>query len=97
MIIRFVVAVLVTVFVNILSLPLWTEYDYGSFIRNFFNKEARLDLVYSGKLTGTEPFLLQSVSKPVTATYWYGYEGRNARRANLNLREREMAKTFSYS
>ena len=95
MIIRFVVAVLVTVFVNILSLPLWTEYDYGSFIRNFFNKEARLDLVYSGKLTGTEPFLLQSVSKPVTATYWYGYEGRNARRANLNLRAREKWQKLS--
>ena len=85
---RFVVAVLVTTFFNILCLPLWTEYDYGSFVRTLFNKEARLDLVYSGKLTGTEPFLVKSVSQPVTATYWYGYELRNPRRANLNLMAR---------
>ena len=88
------VAVLVTTFFNILCLPLWTEYDYGSFVRTLFNKEARLDLVYSGKLTGTEPFLLH-VSQPVTATYWYGYEGRNARRANLNLRAREKWQKLS--
>ena len=85
---RVLIAVLLTLLVNVVCLPLWTEYDYGSFIRTLFNKEARLDLVYSGKLTGTEPFLIQSVSQPATATYWYGYESRNPRRANLNLRAR---------
>ena len=93
---RFVVSVLVTIFFNVLCLPLWTEYDYGSFIRTLSNKEARLDLVYSGKLTGTEPFFLQSLSQPVTATYWYGYEARNSRRANLNLRARRRWQKLSF-
>lgn len=85
---RISITILLTFLINIFCLPLWTEYDYGSFIRTLFNKEARLDLVYAGKLTGTEPFLLKSVSQPVAATYWYGYEPRNPRRANLNLRAR---------
>ena len=92
---RVLIAVLLTLLVNVVGLPLWTEYDYGSFIRTLFNREARLDLVYSGKLTGTEPFLIQSVSQPVTATYWYGYESRNPRRANLNLRARRKWQKLS--
>ena len=83
---KFLISIILTLLANIFCLPLWTEYDYGSFIWTLFNKEARLDLVYSGKLTGTEPFLLKSVSQPVTTTYWYEPETGNSRRANLNLR-----------
>ena len=86
---KILISIILTLLVNILCVPLWTEYDYGSFVRTLFNKEARLDLVYSGKLTGTEPFLFESLPQPATATYWYGYEEKNARRANLKLRASE--------
>ncbi len=47
---------LLTIFANILCLPLWTECDYVGFVRTLFNKEARLDLRYTGKITCAEPF-----------------------------------------
>ncbi len=79
-----------TLFANILCLPLWTEYDYSSFVRTLFNDEARLDVVYSGKFTAAEPFRLQCLPQPVDTLYWYGCgdEDNNTRRANLTLRAR---------
>ncbi len=79
-----------TLFANILCLPLWTEYDYSSFVRTLFNDEARLDVVYSGEFTAVEPFRLQCCPQPVDTLYWYGCgdEDNNTRRANLTLRAR---------
>ena len=51
------ISILLALLVNILCLPLWTECDYGGFIRTLFNKEGRLDLLDSGKITRAEPFL----------------------------------------
>ena len=56
--------VFIALFTNIMCLPLWTEYDYGSFIRTLFNKEARLDLVYTDYRGGpfSFPAIFQTMS-----------------------------------
>ena len=81
------IAILLTLLVNIFCVPLWTEYDYVGFVRTLFNKEARLDLLYSGKITRSEPFHYQVAPKPFYATWMYG-AGDNVHRANLSLRAR---------
>ena len=79
------IAVFLTLFVNILCLPLWTECDYGGFVRSLFNKEIRFDLLYTGKITRAEPFQYQVLPEPFYATWVY--EPRtNVHRANLSLR-----------
>ena len=82
---RFVVAVLVTIFVNVLCIPLWTECDYGGFVHTLFNKEAQLDVLYFGKITQADPFQYEITPKPLYATWRYG-AGDNVHRANLSLR-----------
>lgn len=84
---KILIAVFLTLFVNVLSLPLWTERGYGGFVRTLFNKEARLDLLYSGKITKSEPFQYQVTPKPFYATWMYE-AGDNVHRANLSLRAR---------
>ena len=81
------ISILLTLLVNVLCLALWTECDYGGFVRTLFNKEARLDLLYFGKITGDEPFQYQVTPKPLYATWMYE-AGRNVHRANLSLRAR---------
>ena len=73
--------------INVLCIPLWTECDYGGFVRTLFNKEARLDLLYTGKITRAEPFQYKVTPKPPYATWMYG-AGDNVHRANLSLRAR---------
>ena len=84
---RGTLAFFLTLFVNILCLPLWTEYDYGGFVWTLFNREARLDLLYHGKITGAEPFHCSSIPKPFYATWKYDPEV-NVHRKNLILRAR---------
>ena len=78
-------AIFLTLFVNVLSLPLWTESNYCDFVRTFFNKEARLDLLYSGEITQAEPFQYKALPKPFYASWMYGI-GNNVHRDNLSLR-----------
>ena len=85
---------LVTLFVNILCLPLWTECDYGGFVRTLFNKEARIDLAYSGEITRAKPFQYKAIPKPFYATYAYE-KGEAIHRANLSLRMREKWQRLS--
>ena len=79
-------AVILTLFVNILCLPLWTGCDYGDFVRTFFNKEARVDLLYHGKITGSEPFQYKVTPQPFYASWLYDKD--SIHRANLSLRAR---------
>ena len=82
---RIWISILLTLFINILCLPLWTEYDYGGFVRTLFNKEAQLNLLYSGKIVRTEPFYYKVTPKPSYAFWMYGF-GNNVHRVNLSLR-----------
>ena len=91
---QLLIAILLTLLVNIFCLPLWTEYGYVGFVRTLFNKEARLDLLYSGKITRSEPFHYQVAPKPFYATWMYG-AGDNVHRANLSLRTREKWQKLS--
>lgn len=74
-------AIFLTLFVNVLCLPLWTESNYCDFVRTFFNKEARLDLLYSGEITQAEPFQYKALPKPFYASWMYGI-GNNVHRDN---------------
>ena len=89
---RIQISVLLTLSVNILCLPLWTECDYSGFVRTLFNKEARLDLLYSGKITRAEPFQYKVTPNPLHVTWGYG---DNIHRANLTLRTRGEWETLS--
>ena len=71
--------------INLFCLPLWTECDYGGFVRSLFTKEARLDLLYSGKITRAEPFQYEVTPKPFYATWAYE-RGTNVHQVNLSLR-----------
>ena len=48
---RIWITILLTLLINILCIPLWTECDYVGFVRTLFNEETRLDLLYRGKIT----------------------------------------------
>ena len=89
---RIQISIILTLSVNILCLPLWTECDYGGFVRTLFNKEARLDLLYSGKITRAEPFQYQVIPTPFRAAWGYG---DNIHRANLTFRARGEWEKFS--
>ena len=80
-------SILLTFFINILCLPLWTECDYSGFVRTLFNKEARLDLLYFGKMTLAEPFQYKVSPTPFFASWSYETD---VRRAKLCLRAREQ-------
>lgn len=79
------VSILVVLFVNVLCLPLWTECNYGGFCRTLFTKEARIDLLYSGKITGSEPFQYK-VTPPSSHNTWEYRD--NTHRINLCFRAR---------
>ncbi len=91
---KITLAIILTLLVNILSLPLWTEYDYGGFVRTLFNKESRLVLGYQGMITGAEPFLFQACPAPITCSHTYGGNG-DARYATLVVRTRGRWQKFS--
>ena len=81
------VALFVLLLTNLFCLPLWTECGYGGFVRTLFNKEARLDLLYFGKVTQAEPFQYEVTPKPFCAAW--GHEtgnNINVHRVNLSLR-----------
>lgn len=77
-------AVIITFFINILCIPLWTEFD---FIRTLFNKEAQLDLLYFGEMFRSKPFSYRTTLQPSFATFYYA-AGENLHRADLSLRAR---------
>ena len=62
---KIILTVLLTLLGNILCLPLWTECDYAGFVQTLFNKEARLDIRYTGLITAAEPFYLKSQPSPL--------------------------------
>ncbi len=80
---RIWISILLTFFANVLCLPLWTECGYGGFVRTLFTEEARLDLLYFGKLTGSEPFQYKVSPQPFQGTWLYW---DNVHRPNLSLR-----------
>ena len=84
---RIWIAILLTLLINILCIPLWTECDYVGFVKTVFNEETRLDLLYRGKITGAEPFHFQSTPIPFYTTWKYE-PGLNIHRNNLSLRVR---------
>ncbi len=80
--------VVLTLLANILCVPLWTELDYGSFIKTFFNKEARLELFYEGKISGESPFQFQITPQPLNSPSPYLSAITNLQRLNLDFRAR---------
>ena len=84
---RILIAVILTFVANILCIPLWTECDYIGFVRTLFDKEARLDLLYFGKIVRSEPFQFLTSLQPLNASASLK-EGENARRTDLSFRAR---------
>ena len=85
---RILISIFLTLLTNVLCIPLWTECNYGGLVRTLFNKEARLDFVYRGKITETKPFRLNA-SKPAPSYHWeHGVETKT-KRANGSLRARK--------
>ncbi len=82
---RIWITVLLTLLINILCIPLWTECDYVGFVRTFFNEEACLDLIYSGELTKDAPFRYKVTPEPLYESLRYG-AGNNGYQTNLSLR-----------
>ena len=68
-------------------MPLWTECGYGGFLQTLINKEARMDIVYTGVITNDEPFHFQAVPKPFLCPWLYD-AGNSDRRVHLSLRAR---------
>lgn len=93
-------ALIGTLIVNILCLPQWTDYDMIGFMRTPFNKEARMEIVYAGVLTGAESLSIisaePSLSTPANYSYRRGIQlctidfpvGRGWKPYNLTLRAR---------
>lgn len=82
-------ALICTLIANILCLPLWTDYDVAGFVRTPLNKEARVDIIYTGPLTGAEAFSITSAEPSLSALTNYRY-GTNSQLYTANLHvERE--------
>ena len=81
---RILFSIFLTFLVNVLAIPLWTKCGYSSFVQTLFNKEARLEFVYTGAVTGDEPFHFQSTPKPFYSSWYYGRED-DAHRACADL------------
>ena len=92
---KIILSFFLTLLVNILCLPLWTEYGYGGFVRTLFTKEARLDLLYSGKITCAEPCQYEITPKPLYST-WVYESGNNVHQANLSLKARGKWQRLSF-
>lgn len=79
-------ALICTLVVNILCLPLWTDYDVIEFFRTPFNKDAHMEIIYNGPLTGAEAFSI-TASKPSLGTFTnYCYVAKDTQRYTANLR-----------
>ena len=92
--VRIWIAALLTLLINVLCIPLWTECDYGGFILTLFGNETNLDLVYEGNLTGAEPFRFKSQSE-FCKDFLMHYDRNDRRRAKLVLRPRKEWQKFS--
>ncbi len=88
-------ALIGTLVSNILCLPLWTDYDVIGFFRTPLNKEARMEITYSGPLTGAEAFSITSSSDPSLCTPTNYRYGRGAQLYTANLRINEAWKSYS--
>ena len=73
---RILWAVILTLLINVLCLPLWTQYGYGDFVWTLFNKEARVDFVYTGdELTVSPPLSFEvKNSKPIFCSLYEGID-----------------------
>ena len=85
---KVLISVLLTVLVNILCIPLWTELGYVSSVRTLFNKEAGIALLYESKTSGAAPFYLQSTPQPLNDPSPFFVPQTNFQQANLNFRAR---------
>ena len=85
---KITLAVLLTLLANILCLPLWTECDYGGFVRTFFNEEARVDVTYRGEITRAEPLHFQSNAESTGAPHSWVYGRNKTSSASLSWRAR---------
>ena len=82
------ISIFLILLANILCIPLWTELGYVSFMRTLFNKEARLDLVYEGRISDSVPFYLQSTPKPLNDPSPSYVPQNHSQQTNLNFRAR---------
>ena len=89
------ITVLLSLLLNLLCLPLGTEYDYVGFMHTLFAKQARLGLCYAGKITAEEPihFLFQDTFSDHNVSWTYGNGG--VRNADINLRARRKWQKLS--
>lgn len=76
---RILWAVILTLLINVLCLPFWTEYGYNGLIWTLFNKEARVDFVYTGdELTASPPIVFKTIhSKPIRCTQIEGIDDKS--------------------
>ncbi len=77
-------ALIGTLIVNILCLPLWMDYDVESVIRTLFNRDARMDIIYNGPLTGANAFSITS-SEPALSSPTNYYRGNDAQLYTANM------------
>ena len=90
---RILVAGWLALLANTFCIPLWTECDYVGFVRTLFNKEARLDLLYSGEITKSEPFHVEAIPKPFNT--WWSYMADNLHCSNLSLKAKRKWQRLS--
>ncbi len=70
-------AVLLTLLGNLLCLPFWTKYDWKSLIDTYRNREARLDITYTGKITAADPVNIScNIKCPTPGKTWSGNKSR---------------------
>ena len=86
---KILILAILTLLVNILCIPLWTELGYGDFVWSLFNKETQLDLLYQGKTSGKAPFQLQSTPQPLNDPSTYFMDVTNRQLSKLSFRAQE--------
>ncbi len=87
-------ALICALIANILCLPLWTDYDVGGLIRTPFNKEARMDIAYTGYLTGSEAFSITSSESSLCNSTNYRY-AKDTQLYTANLQIGEEWKSYN--
>ncbi len=85
---KIILSFFLTLLVNILCLPLWTDCDYVSFMRTLFNNEVRVDMMYRGEFTRAEPLHFQSNAEPTGGLYSWRWMN-NASYASLIWKARK--------
>lgn len=87
-------ALVCSLIAEILCLPLWTDYDAVGFARTLLNKEARMDVIYTGTLTGAEAFSITSPELSLALPPGYSY-GKGTQLCTAVLQIEEEWKPYS--